>query len=117
VSCVGGSTERDKAKGYWVAIVAPNAPPVLSSRSLAIVLRAASFLVACSAKTPAGPPPAPEVTAITVQVTEVPNVIELPGRIEAVRTHDHNRSLILSTRRGAHETMGSSGSIAALFRI
>jgi membrane fusion protein, multidrug efflux system len=51
-----------------------------------MVLALASLLAACSANRPPGPPPAPEVTAITVQATEVPNVIELPGRIEAVRT-------------------------------
>ena len=31
-------------------------------------------------------PPPPLVTAITVQSTAVPNIIELPGRIEAIRT-------------------------------
>jgi membrane fusion protein (multidrug efflux system) len=54
--------------------------------SVAMALAAAGVLAACSTKSPPGPPPAPEVTAMTVQATEVPNVIELPGRIEAVRT-------------------------------
>lgn len=38
---------------------------------------------------PAGPPgagPPPLVEAITVRTQEVPNIVELPGRIEAVRT-------------------------------
>jgi len=55
-------------------------------REVALVLALAGVLAACGANRPPGPPPAPEVTAITVQATEVPNVIELPGRIEAVRT-------------------------------
>ena len=54
--------------------------------STALALAIAGLLAACSAKRPPGPPPAPDVTAITVQATEVPNVIELPGRVEAVRT-------------------------------
>jgi membrane fusion protein (multidrug efflux system) len=44
------------------------------------------LLVACSAKEPPASSALPEVTAITVRASEVPNVIELPGRIEAVRT-------------------------------
>ena len=54
-------------------------------RAAGLALGVAGVLGACSAKPP-GQPPAPEVTAITVQATEVPNVIELPGRVEAVRT-------------------------------
>jgi membrane fusion protein (multidrug efflux system) len=49
------------------------------------VLGGAFSLSACNPKPPPDAPPALEVTAITVQATEVPNVIELPGRIEAVR--------------------------------
>jgi membrane fusion protein (multidrug efflux system) len=47
---------------------------------------AALLLTACSkAAPPAGPPP-PEVTIITVASQPVMNVIELPGRLQAVRT-------------------------------
>ena len=38
-----------------------------------------------AAQQPPAPPP-PVVTAITVQAGAVPNIIELPGRIEAIRT-------------------------------
>ncbi|HLZ77219.1 efflux RND transporter periplasmic adaptor subunit [Phenylobacterium sp.] len=53
---------------------------------IALALGVAGVLAACSAKSPPSPPPAPEVTAITVQASDVPNVIELPGRVVAVRT-------------------------------
>jgi membrane fusion protein (multidrug efflux system) len=49
-------------------------------------LSAALLLAACSkAATPAAPPP-PEVAIITVVSQPVMNVIELPGRLQAVRT-------------------------------
>jgi len=52
-------------------------------------LAMALALVACgqeaSQQQQAAPPP-PLVTAITVQSAAVPNIIELPGRIEAIRT-------------------------------
>src|SRR5512141_1084280 len=49
-------------------------------------LSAALLLAACSTSaTPAAPPP-PEVAIITVASQPVMNVIELPGRLQAVRT-------------------------------
>ncbi|MBB5684208.1 efflux RND transporter periplasmic adaptor subunit [Sphingobium boeckii] len=44
-------------------------------------------LAACGAEPPAAPPP-PEVGIVTVQAQSIPNVIELPGRIQAYRTSE-----------------------------
>lgn len=48
---------------------------------------AAAFLVlsGCSAEAPPAPPP-PEVEIVTVTPQTIPNVITLPGRVQAVRT-------------------------------
>lgn len=53
--------------------------------SLAMALALAACGQGASEQQQAAPPP-PLVTAITLQSAEVPNVIELPGRIEAIRT-------------------------------
>jgi len=45
------------------------------------------ILAACGAEPPAAPPP-PEVSIMTVAVQAIPNVIELPGRIQAIRTSE-----------------------------
>ena len=84
--CVCRSQERDETNGSSAAKFIPCAPAVLNSRNLAIALFAFGVLTACDSKPPAAPSPAPEVTAVIVQATEVPNVINLPGRIEAVRS-------------------------------
>ena len=56
-------------------------------RAIPIVgLMSALTLSACSGGGAPQQPPAPMVTAITLQAEAVPNVVELPGRIEAVRT-------------------------------
>jgi membrane fusion protein (multidrug efflux system) len=44
-----------------------------------------AFLGACTQGAPPAPPP-PEVEIITVRAQSVPNVIELPGRVQAIRT-------------------------------
>lgn len=44
-------------------------------------------LAACGSEPPAAPPP-PEVGIVTVQAQSIPNVIELPGRIQAFRTSE-----------------------------
>ena len=53
--------------------------------SLAMALALAACGQEASQQQQAAPPP-PLVTAITVQSAAVPNIIELPGRIEAIRT-------------------------------
>ena len=60
--------------------------------ALAMLALAATLLVACGPKAPAGPPPGPgggmppaQVGVITVQPQTVPVITELPGRLEASR--------------------------------
>ena len=79
------STAVDAAKRSPAGIGTERVGVRSSWREAILGLAVAGVLAACSAKRPSGPPPAPDVTAITVQATEVPEVIELPGRIEAVR--------------------------------
>src|SRR5687767_14933476 len=55
-------------------------------RAAPLLLLAPMLLAACGAP---GQPPAPapvEVSAITVRAAPVTNIIELPGRVQAVRT-------------------------------
>ena len=40
-------------------------------------------LAACSSEAPPAPPP-PEVNIVTVGAQPIPNIIELPGRVQAV---------------------------------
>ena len=57
------------------------------ARSFASASIAALTLVftACAPEAPPPPPP-PEVTIVTIRTQMVPNVIELPGRVQAFRT-------------------------------
>ena len=56
------------------------------ARCAAIAAASALILASCGpAETPAAPPP-PPVQVMTVSATETPNAVELPGRIEAVRS-------------------------------
>jgi RND family efflux transporter MFP subunit len=117
VRFVGGSPERDEAAGSRAAIIAPSAPSLLCARHLAIALGVASVVAACSGKPPAGPPPAPEVTALMVQATEVPNVIELPGRIEAVRTAEVRARVDGIVQRRLYQEGSDVPAGAPLFQI
>src|SRR5215208_7714255 len=47
---------------------------------------AALLLAACSKAAPPAAPPPPVVTIVTIAAQPVMNVIELPGRLQAVRT-------------------------------
>lgn len=47
----------------------------------------ALLLTACAPEAPPAPPP-PEVTIVTIRTQLVPNVIELPGRVQAYRTSE-----------------------------
>lgn len=47
----------------------------------------AFLLVSCSSEAPPAPPP-PEVNIVTIRTQAVPNVIELPGRVQAFRTSE-----------------------------
>jgi len=51
-------------------------------------LAAALLVAACSKPAPPAAPPPPEVRVITVGTEPIANVIELPGRLQAVRTSE-----------------------------
>lgn len=55
------------------------------SRAVGVAL--ALLLAACSSEAPPAPPP-PEVNIVTIRTQAVPNVIELPGRVQAYRTSE-----------------------------
>ena len=84
---------------------------------VALALGVAGVLAACSAKSPPGPPPAPEVTAITVQATDAPNVIELPGRVEAVRTAEVRARVDGIVQRRQYQEGSDVRAGAQLFQI
>ena len=55
--------------------------PVASAACAALAL----VLASCSSEAPPAPP-MPEVNVVTVGTQAVPNIIELPGRVQAYRT-------------------------------
>ena len=57
--------------------------PLASAAGAALAL----LLASCSSEAPPAPPP-PEVNIVTVSTQAVPNVIELPGRVQAYRTSE-----------------------------
>lgn len=79
-------------------------------------LALAMALSACGAKTPPAPPP-PDVTVFTVQAGDVPEVVELPARVQAYRTAEVRARVdgIVQRRLYAEGTDVASGS--PLFRI
>ncbi|HKX88201.1 MAG TPA: efflux RND transporter periplasmic adaptor subunit [Sphingopyxis sp.] len=58
-------------------------PPLSCAAGAALAL----LLASCSSEAPPAPPP-PEVNIVTVSTQAVPNVIELPGRVQAYRTSE-----------------------------
>ena len=57
--------------------------PLGSAAGAALAL----LLASCSSEAPPAPPP-PEVNIVTIRTQAVPNVIELPGRVQAYRTSE-----------------------------
>ena len=88
------------------------------ARSFASVSVAALalFLASCSSEAPPAPPP-PEVNIVTITTQVVPNVIELPGRVQAYRTSEVRARVdgIVERRLFDEGSLVSAG--AALFRI
>lgn len=76
----------------------------------------ALLLAGCSSEAPPAPPP-PEVNIVTVQSQAVPNVIELPGRVQAYRTSEVRARVdgIVERRLFDEGSFVSAGK--ALFRI
>jgi len=63
------------------------------------------------------PAPAPPVDAVTVTTSEVPNIIELPGRIEAVRTAEVRARVDGIVERRLYQEGSDVAAGAALFQI
>src|SRR3546814_19904953 len=59
---------------------------IFESKFAWAVAAACSALAGCSSEAPPAPPPAPEVGVITVRPQTIPNIIELPGRVQELRT-------------------------------
>lgn len=76
----------------------------------------ALLLTACAPEAPPAPPP-PEVTIVTIRTQLVPNVIELPGRVQAYRTSEVRARVdgIVERRLFNEGSIVPAG--AALFRI
>jgi membrane fusion protein, multidrug efflux system len=60
--------------------------PSSFNRFAPLALLAALLLVSCSKPAPPAPPPPPEVGVVTVASQPIVNMIEVPGRLQAVRT-------------------------------
>ncbi|WP_439568961.1 efflux RND transporter periplasmic adaptor subunit [Sphingopyxis sp.] len=88
------------------------------ARSFASVSAAALalLLTACAPEAPPAPPP-PEVNIVTIRTQMVPNVIELPGRVQAYRTSEVRARVdgIVERRLFNEGSIVPAG--AALFRI
>lgn len=82
----------------------------------AVVLLSALLLTACGQSAPPAPPP-PEVTAITVGVQPVSNVVELPGRVQAFRTAEVRARVDGIIQRRLYEEGTDVGAGRALFQI
>src|SRR5258705_3883596 len=64
-------------------------PHSMIKSGLARRLGAALFLAACSKSAPpAAAPPPPEVRIVVVAAQPIANAIELPGRLQAIRTSE-----------------------------
>lgn len=86
--------------------------PFASATGAALAL----LLASCSSEAPPAPPP-PEVNIVTVATQAVPNVIELPGRVQAYRTSEVRARVdgIVERRLFNEGSFVSAGT--ALFRI
>ncbi|KQZ71365.1 multidrug transporter [Sphingopyxis sp. Root214] len=86
--------------------------PLASAAGAALAL----LLASCSSEAPPAPPP-PEVNIVTIRTQAVPNVIELPGRVQAYRTSEVRARVdgIVERRLFNEGSFVRAG--AALFRI
>ncbi|WP_231638968.1 efflux RND transporter periplasmic adaptor subunit [Sphingomonas profundi] len=74
-------------------------------------------LAACGKKAEQAPPPPPEVGVITLATQPVANVIELPGRVQAVRTAEVRARVDGIVERRLYEEGTDVRAGQALFRI
>ncbi len=82
----------------------------------AVTVLAAMMLASCSPSAPPAPPP-PEVTAITIGVEPISNVVELPGRVQAFRTAEVRARVDGIIQRRLYEEGTDVGAGRALFQI
>jgi membrane fusion protein (multidrug efflux system) len=75
------------------------------------------LLGGCSAEAPPSAPPPPEVRIVTVRPQSVANVIELPGRVQAVRTADVRARVDGIVQRRLYEEGSDVGAGRPLFAI
>ncbi|MBN8845643.1 MAG: efflux RND transporter periplasmic adaptor subunit [Sphingomonadales bacterium] len=73
-------------------------------------------LAACSSEAPPAPPP-PEVNIVTVGAQPIPNIIELPGRVQAYRTAEVRARVDGIVERRLFEEGSYVGAGKPLFRI
>jgi len=73
-------------------------------------------LAACGSQQPPAPPP-PEVNVVTVRTQPIANVVELPGRVQAVRTAEVRARVDGIVERRLYEEGSDVRAGAPLFRI
>ncbi len=87
-------------------------------RNPALVVAMALLLVACSEDKPADQaPPPPEVEVMTVQPRPIANIVELPGRVQAVRVAEIRARVNGIIQRRLYEEGTDVAAGAALFQI
>lgn len=90
--------------------------PFASAASAALALSFVVLLAGCSSEAPPAPPP-PEVNIVTVGTQPVPNIIELPGRVQAYRTAEVRARVDGIVERRLFEEGSLVAAGKALFRI
>jgi membrane fusion protein (multidrug efflux system) len=86
------------------------------SRAASLAAALVLALAGCSQEAPPAPPP-PEVEVITVQSQQVPNVVELPGRVQAIRTAEVRARVDGIVQRRLYEEGTDVGAGQGLFAI
>jgi membrane fusion protein (multidrug efflux system) len=87
-------------------------------RPLTVLILVAGSLAGCDGRSDdqAAPPP-PDVTTITVQAASVPNVTELPGRIEAIRSAEVHARVDGIVQRRLYQEGSDVAAGTPLFKI
>lgn len=88
----------------------------VKSRLALMAMAIAGGLAACGDNGPPPPPP-PEVKIYTVKLVEVPRVVELPGRVQAVRTAEVRARVDGIIERRLYQEGTDVKADAPLFRI
>lgn len=82
-----------------------------------VIIAMALFLAGCGAPEEQGPPPAVPVRTVTVVAQEIPNVFELPGRVEPVRVAEVRARVTGIVQQRLYEEGTDVGAGQPLFRI